>query len=151
MQQSLSGEKVLSSIETARMLGISVSSVRNWVRHGFIESVSSGADYAFLMNDVCTLQSRIESGDLKRLSSRANKINSSRTFLPGELLGSTLSEKSVSFISGFIIESGIDKNTAMFMISLNLLGNKGLLEGTAPDKILSDNDILAIFPPVSGG
>ncbi len=139
MEQSLSGEKVLSSIETARMLGISVSSVRNWVRHGFIESVSSGADYAFLMNDVCTLQSRIESGDLKRLSSRANKINSSRTFLPGELLGSTLSEKSVSFISGFIIESGIDKNTAMFMISLNLLGKKGLLEGTAPDKILSDN------------
>ena len=139
MEPSLSGKKVLSSIETARILGISVSSVRNWVRHGFIESVSSGADYAFLMNDVCTLQSRIESGDLKRLSSRANKINSSRTFLPGELLGSTLSEKSVSFISGFIIESGIDKNTAMFMISLNLLGKKGLLEGTAPDKILSDN------------
>jgi len=139
MEPSLSGKKVLSSMETARMLGISVSSVRNWVRHGFIDSIASGNDYAFLVNDVITLRKRLEKGELARLKSRANKRNSSRTFLPGELLGSSISGKSVSFISDFIIESGIDRNTAMFMISLNLLNRKGLLEGAAPDQILSDN------------
>jgi hypothetical protein len=139
MELPLSGGKVLSITETAGMLGISVSSVRNWVRHGFIESVLSGADDVFLVNDVVTLRSKIERGELGRLKSRANKINSSRTFLPGELPGSSLSGKSVSFISDFIIESGIDKNTAMFMISLNLLYKTGLLEGTAPGEILSDD------------
>jgi hypothetical protein len=139
MELSLSGKKVLSSTETARMLGISVSSVRNWVRHGFIDSVAPGNDYAFLANDVVTLRSRIERGELGRLKSRANKRNSSKIFLPGELLGSSSSGKSVSFISDFIIESGIDKNTAMFMISLNLLHKTGLLEGASPGEILSDD------------
>lgn len=137
MKLALSGKDVISSSETARMLGISVSSVRNWVRHGFIESVSAGNDYVFRVNDVVLLRDRIEKGDLKRLSSRANKIKSSKTFLPDELLGSQKSLKTVSYISDFIVESGIDRDLAMFMISLNLLYREGLIKGFAPGEIFN--------------
>ena len=93
MKLSLTGPQVLTSSETARMLGISVSSVRNWVRHGFIRSLSPGSEYTFLREDVVLLRDRIESGELKRLNSRANKIGSSRTFLPDELFESDNAKK----------------------------------------------------------
>jgi len=137
MKLPLSGKEVISSSEAAQILEISVSSVRNWVRHGFIESVSAGNDYVFRANDVVILRDRIEKGDLKRLSSRANKIKSSKTFLPDELLDSQKSLKTVSYISDFIVKSGIERDLAMFMISLNLLYREGLIDGFDPGEIFN--------------
>ncbi len=72
-----------------------MSSVRNWVR-GFISSVSGENEYAFLKDDVILLQRRIESGELDRLNSRANKTGSSKTFIPDELFETDSDRKEVA-------------------------------------------------------
>ncbi len=136
MNQALSGKQVLTSSETAQMLGISVASVRNWVRHGFITSISSESEYAFLRDDVLTLQSRIKSGEIKRLGSRANKIRSTRTFIPDELFQHEDDRKKVMALSALISGSGADPSSAMFAVSLALLERKSMLAGTSAEKIL---------------
>ncbi len=139
--KSSQSEKHISTSETAQMLGISETSVKNWVRHGFIETVLSDADHCFLEEDVITLRSRIISGDLKRLNSRANKSNSLKTFLPDELFETESEKRSVSEISSFIMRHNIDVSSALFFLSLNLLQRKGMLEGVSPEEILYSQDI----------
>ncbi|HPS57327.1 MAG TPA: N-6 DNA methylase [Spirochaetota bacterium] len=136
MNPVLSGKQVLSSSETARMLGISVTSVRNWVRHGFISSVSADSEFFFLRDDVVSLQSRIESGELRRLSSRANKTGSSKTFIPDELFENEEDRKKVSALASMIIESRIDSSPAMLAVSLSLLAKKGMLGSASPESFL---------------
>lgn len=136
MNPVLTGKQVLSSSETARMLGISVTSVRNWVRHGFISSVSAGSEFLFLRDDVVSLRSRIESGELHRLSSRANKTGSSKTFVPDELFENEEDRSKVSSLASMIIESGIDLSSAMFAVSLSLLAKKGMLGQASPESFL---------------
>ncbi|HOP63792.1 MAG TPA: N-6 DNA methylase [Spirochaetota bacterium] len=127
MKLTLSGKQVLSSSETARLLGISVSSVRNWVRHGFISSVSNDNEYLFLKDDVLLLRSRIEKGELDRLNSRANKTVSSKTFLPDELFENDSARGEVAALSEYIRESGIDPSLAMFVVCLSVLKKNGLI------------------------
>jgi len=134
-------EKHISTSETAQMLGISETSVKNWVRHGFIETVTSDNDHFFLKDDVLSLRRRILNGDLKRLNSRANKSNSSRTFLPDELFKSDDEKRAVSEISSFIMRHNIPVSSALFFLSLNLLKKKGMLEGTTSEKILYSQEI----------
>lgn len=127
------GKQVLSSSETARMLGISVTSVRNWVRHGFISSVSTDSEFLFLRDDVVSLRSRIESGELRRLNSRANKTGSSKTFIPDELFENDDDRAKVSSLASMIKETGIDASTAMYAVSLSLLAKKGMLGAASPE------------------
>ncbi|PKL18009.1 MAG: restriction endonuclease subunit M [Spirochaetae bacterium HGW-Spirochaetae-5] len=134
-------EKHISASETAQMLGISETSVKNWVRHGFIETAVNDKDNCFLEDDVISLRSRILSGDLKRLNSRANKSNSLKTFMPEELFETEEEKRSVSEISSFIMRHNVDVSSAMFFLSLNLLQRKGMLEGTSPEEILYSQDI----------
>jgi len=99
------------------------------------------ADAFFLENDILSLRSRIHSGDLKRLNSRANKSNSSRTFLPDELFKNDAEKQRVSGISSFIMRHNIPVSTALFFLSLNLLQKRGMLEGATPEEILYSPEI----------
>ncbi len=137
MKLSLSGKQVLSSSETAKMLGISVSSVRNWVRHGFIQALPHEKEYTFLRDDVLMLRNRIERGELNRLSSRANKTVSSKTFLPDELFDNDTAKKEVAALSDYIREKGIDPSLAMFIVSLNILKLHGLIDNVQQCDIIS--------------
>lgn len=145
MNPVLTGKQVLSSSETARMLGISVTSVRNWVRHGFISSVSADSEFLFLRDDVVSLRSRIESGELRRLSSRANKTGSSKTFIPDELFENEDDRAKVSSLASMITGSGIDASPAMFAVSLSLLSKKGMLGSASPENFLHTD-----FHPIRG-
>jgi len=139
--KSSQSEKHISTSETAQMLGISETSVKNWVRHGFIETVLNDSDHCFLEDDVISLRSRIINGDLKRLNSRANKSNSSRTFLPDELFKKEDDRLAVIEISSFIMRHNIDVSTALFLLSLNLLKRKGMLGAASFEDILYSPDI----------
>ena len=139
--KSFPSEKHISASETAQMLGISETSVKNWVRHGFIETAGGGSDNFFLEDDVLSLRRRILSGDLKRLNSRANKSNSSKTFLPDELFISDDEKRAVSEISSFIMRHNIPISSALFFLSLNLLKKKGMLGGASPEEILYSQEI----------
>ncbi len=127
MKMNSIGGEVVSSTETARILGISLSSVRNWVKHGFIEHNGGFENRGFALSDVLALKGRIERGELERLSSRANKIKSSRVFSPDELFGSNESKIYAEKIASHIIQEGLETSVSMFMLSLNLLKKSGLL------------------------
>ncbi len=134
--KSIHSEKHITTSETAQMLGISVTSVKNWVRHGFIERVINDADVFFLEKDVVSLRNRILNGELKRLNNRANKSSSLKTFFPDELFSSEEEKRIVSEISSFIMRHNIPLSSALFLICLNLLEKRGMLEGAAPEDIL---------------
>ncbi len=136
MKMNSLGGRVLSSTETARMLGISVSSVRNWVKHGFIEHNSSFKGFA--LDDVMDLKSRIEKGELERLSSRANKIKSSRIFSPDELFGNHESKDYAEKIASHIIEKGLETSAAMFILSINMLQKSDLLKRHNPKDLINN-------------
>lgn len=142
MKISLTGKQVLSSSETARLLGISVSSVRNWVRHGFISSVSSENEYAFLKDDVLLLQSRIESGELDRLNSRANKTGSSKTFIPDELFETDSARKEVTALSDYIREQKLDPSLAMFIVSVSILRKNEIIDDDLQCDIIQNEKII---------
>lgn len=139
--KSSPSEKHISASETAQMLGISETSVKNWVRHGFIETSSIDAGHLFLEDDVISLRSRILSGDLKRLNSRANKSNSLKTFLPEELFKKDEDRCAITEISSFIMRHNIGISPALFLISLNLLKRAGMLQGITFEEILYSQNI----------
>ncbi len=141
MKLPLTGKPVLTSSETARLLGISVSSVRNWVRHGFISSVSSESEYVFLREDVLLLRSRIENGEIHRLSSRANKTGSSKTFIPDELFENESARKEVAALSDYIMEQRLDPSLAMFLVSLSILKLHGLIDSVQQCDIIRNEKI----------
>ncbi len=142
MKLSLTGKQVLTSSETARLLGISVSSVRNWVRHGFISSVSGENEYSFLRDDVILLQRRIENGELDRLNSRANKTGSSKTFIPDELFETDSARKEVAALSDYIREQKLDSSLAMFLVCVSILRMYGLIDYVQQCDIIQNEKII---------
>lgn len=142
MMESRGQEKnKLSAEETARILGISETSVRNWVRHGFIATTGSDSDFTFLEEDVISLRSRIYSGDLKRLKNRANKSCSSRTFLHHELFENDAVRNIVSEISSFIMRHNIPYSEAMFFLTLNILFKNGMLDRSALQNLIRSSEM----------
>jgi tRNA1(Val) A37 N6-methylase TrmN6 len=142
MKLSLTGKQVLTSSEAARLLGISVSSVRNWVRHGFISSVSGENEYSFLRDDVLLLQRRIENGELDRLNSRANKTGSSKTFIPDELFETDSDRKEVAALSDYIREQRLEPSLAMFIVCVSILRMHGLIDTVQQCDIIRNEKIV---------
>ena len=140
MEPSFDEQHILSSEETARVLGISETSVRNWVRHGFIETLKND-DLLFREEDVITLLGRIQSGELNRLNSRANKSGSSRTFLHPELLVNDKVKNTVAEISSFIMRHNIPCSAAMFFIMLNILTKSGIVEKKIIQSLIQSSEI----------
>jgi type I restriction-modification system DNA methylase subunit len=120
-------------------LGISETSVRNWVRHGFIKR--SGAGLIFFEDDILSLRSRILSGDLNRLTSRANKFGSSKIFFSKELFHTTEERRAVLEILDFAMRHNLSFASAIFFVSLILLNKNGMLSGTDPKSIIRSKDI----------
>lgn len=142
MKLSFTGKQVLTSSEAARLLGISVSSVRNWVRHGFISSVSGENEYAFLRDDVLLLQRRIENGELDRLNSRANKTGSSKTFIPDELFETDSARKEVAALSDYIRAQQLEPSLAMFIVCVSILRMHGLIDSAQQCDIIRNEKII---------
>ena len=69
----------LSAEKTANILGISRASISNWQRHGYLNQDSDGH---FPAEEVYLLKEKIDSGEIKRLGSRANKLRASGTIKP---------------------------------------------------------------------
>ncbi|MCL1864486.1 MAG: N-6 DNA methylase [Spirochaetes bacterium] len=139
--ESLSAKKHISVSETAHILGISETSVRNWVRHGFIKTSSNNAGLSFLKDDVLSLRSRILSGDLNRLTSRANKFGSSKIFFSKELFHSVEERRAVLEILDFVMRHNLSFTSALFFVSLILLNKNNMLGGTQPKNIVCSKDI----------
>jgi len=111
----------LSTAEIAETLGITSASIRNWIRHGYLHPVNKTGKVFFSKVDIEQLQKKINSGDIERLSKRANKSKAIKTFIPLEYSENKEVSGTVECIINYILESNLDINYSLFYLSLNLL------------------------------
>jgi type I restriction-modification system DNA methylase subunit len=134
-------EAVLTLESTADFLGISTATVRNWVKCGHLQTFSEDARHFFHKKDVEDIKSKILSGDLERLNSRANKVKAGKTFLPDEYAQDRDSFDELDSIVDFIKNNDIELFPALLFISLNLLTKEGILSKISVQDIIQKNEL----------
>ncbi|MGL1894517.1 MAG: N-6 DNA methylase [Spirochaetaceae bacterium] len=109
---------LLTIQEVASKLKISKASVKNWEKQGYLAPVHNKL---YSPSDVSTLQSKLDSGELKRLESRANKSRSKNQFIPLEYLKNPESITGLEEIITFITKYNIKPEQALFLLAINAL------------------------------
>ncbi|MBN2891231.1 MAG: N-6 DNA methylase [Bacteroidales bacterium] len=127
---------MLTNKEVAQYLGLSVASVKNWVRHGYLKDIEN----KFEESQVADLKNKIESGEIKRLNNRANKSKSSVTFIPNEYITSDDSIAGITEIVLYIIKNEIPVEQAIFILALNLVVKNQDIVCANPQDILKFNE-----------
>ncbi|MDZ4260689.1 MAG: hypothetical protein U1A25_03395, partial [Candidatus Sungbacteria bacterium] len=82
---NLEQNKKIDLQEAVSILGVSSATIRNWVKHDFIQLETRNSQL-FDYRSIKELRNKIEGGEILRLHSRANKRNSTATFLPVEYI-----------------------------------------------------------------
>ena len=71
----------VSAIDAAAYLEVSSATIRNWTRAGLLCAIKNDSDnLSYDLNEVSSLRSRIENGQVKRLDKRANKTKSKSSY-----------------------------------------------------------------------
>lgn len=109
---------LLTLEEVATQLKISKASVKNWEKQAYILPVHNGK---YSQTDVDILGEKLNTGEIKRLNSRANKSRSKNKFIPTEYISNEESIKQLEVIIDFIIEYNIKPEQALFLLSVNSL------------------------------
>lgn len=109
-------KKVMNQEEVALYLGISQTSVKNWVRHGLLKDNNEEFD----IDELAELKDKIERGEINRLNSRANKTKSKDRFIPEEYIGRKKFLDRIHDIINFVIDNKVSIDNAIFLLTLNL-------------------------------
>lgn len=121
-------DEYINAKEAASLLGIHQASIRNWVRHGYLNPVNSTGSIKFRKNDIEQLKEKIASGRIERLNKRANKSKALKTFIPAEYLSDPGDEKKIEVLSAYIANNKLEPSAALFYLMLNILNkNKVIL------------------------
>jgi len=134
--------KTLTLKETADLLGISTATVLNWQRHGYLNHLKKGEKKIYKIEEIIDTKNRIDNGQIDRLNSRANKKNSTKTFLPQEYFHDTADLFQINEILHTIKEYHIDSETGLFLIAMNRLIKSGLIESCTIDGINNKSYII---------
>lgn len=126
MQISNTNNKLLPANEVAKILGVSSATVRNWIKTGHIKPVADGS--FFQLAEIHNFKDQIDNGFVDKLSSRANKRNSSTTFIPDEYITNDRHLNSVNQIIALHHSQNNSIGQTLFAVALNLLLNEGLIE-----------------------
>jgi len=111
--------EIIDFVKTAELLGLSVASVRNWIRHGFLSPVDEKGRL-FIKDDVMKLKEDISQGKIDRQRKRANKIRADRFFLPSEYLKNDGSRREISRLIKVIKQHDFDNNLVILVLAINL-------------------------------
>ncbi|RNC29787.1 MAG: Modification methylase VspI [Candidatus Dichloromethanomonas elyunquensis] len=132
-------EEKINAEKAAELLGISQVSIRNWIKHNYLNPVGpTGKQY--LLREVLQLKQDIETGKINRLKQRANKIKANKTFAPVEYMIDENSYSKVNYLAAYIISHEFQTEMAVFLLALNLFKGKG-------DILSSDFKEIVSFPP----
>jgi len=133
-------EAVLNLESTATFLGISKTTVRNWVKCGYLQPVDEKTKYLFYLSDIEKIKLNIDNGNLKKLCRRANKSKGVKTFVPEEYSKDKNKLSDVNKIIEFVYENNIDLFLALLLIGINFLKKEKILsEITIEDIIFEKN------------
>lgn len=114
--------RCLSTSETARILGVSGATIRNWSRAGHLTPVGT-RPVTFSEEDILALKERIRTNRFNRLRKRANKSASDKFQSPD-----IQDQKILADIQSFLEHVGhrnVDPHREVFSAALHLLGVKG--------------------------
>lgn len=132
-------EKYIDIDEAVTLLGVSSATVRNWIRHQYLTPYNNlGSKILFKFLEVQTLKQKITTGEIDRLSKRANKKHSANIFIPEEYAGNKSLVGIVQWILNKLHSESLDKNTILFSIILSQLKQQKLIFF---DKLQSENDL----------
>ena len=134
-------EIVVDIKDTANILGISPATVRNWVRCGYLQATNQSRKYFFQLNEIEKLKLKIFNGDFEKLNKRANKVNTSRTFVPEEYIEDKGARNKLNIIVDFIKSNNIDLSLALLLVALNLLKKEIILSEVSIEDIIQKNDL----------
>ncbi|MFZ2324851.1 MAG: N-6 DNA methylase [Ignavibacteriaceae bacterium] len=118
---------VLSITNTAEELGVSVATIRNWVRHKYLTPIWMKEGDYFELLEINSLRDQISNGEISRLNNRANKRNSNRKFVPKEYIEKQALNSLLTELTNYIIKNSLKIDQAIFLLSVNLLIREGLI------------------------
>ena len=125
-------QELLNINNTAKILGVSTTTVHKWVKAGALPLHSSNSPYVFDKKDIEKVKSKLLTGQFAKLKKRANKTKSKKIFVPEEYTNNKKDQAVLYPILFFIQKNNIDISKALFLLSLNFLKKQ---------KILKKNDL----------
>ncbi len=132
----MAGEGFISREQAADFLGVSVATLRNWVRTGVLVEF----DRQFLLLDIEALALGIESGDVERLKGRANRSFVDSCFLPSEYLVDSSNGFLILKLVDFLASVDLSFKDFLFVFALRCFIDSGDFD----EKFLDD---LVVFEP----
>jgi type I restriction-modification system DNA methylase subunit len=131
--------QVLTIEQTSMVLGVSTATIRNWMKYGYIKPLDKSRPISFPRLQIEEFAQKIKSGEIGRLNKRANKSNSSSSFIPDEYLGNNEDNKKVDSIIKFITNNNLDTEKSLFVLAIRLLIEKGIVPNISFNEIITDN------------
>ncbi len=122
--------------KTAKILGISKASVRNWIRHDYLKPIDGQGKF-FDQKQILNLKDAITNGDIDRLKTRANKTRADKTFLPIEYVIGLENRKRIITLINSIKDKEIDSGLAILILAIKQFIENGDIHSTDIKDILS--------------
>lgn len=114
--------------ETVSILGVSSATIKNWIKYNYLTpKKTSNKKLFFHSTEIEELKDRIDSGEINRLNKRANKKNSSNTFIPNEYADNQEVIKLVQEVLENYKSNQLDKDKVLLVLAINLLRNSNLI------------------------
>ncbi len=126
--------KEISIENAASILGISVATARNWIRHKYLSPIKNNGSVSFETEDIYLLKDKIESGELGRLKTRANKGNAKKKFIPGEHVVDDEIEN-INTITNIINKNNFNIDLSLLFLTINFLYRNKFLSTLELNKI----------------
>ncbi|MBI3039604.1 N-6 DNA methylase [bacterium] len=112
--------QTLTIKEASSLLEVSEATVRNWINHGYLSPVLNTKNQ-FEASAVNLLKKKIESGEINRLSMRANKKSTDNSFIPDEYVKDEAFVLELERIRKIFSENSLDLNHALFVLTIKQL------------------------------
>jgi N-6 DNA Methylase len=124
-------QKQISIQSFASQLGVSVATIRNWIKAGIVPT-------NFRETDVLRLQEALNSGQIARLRTRANKTTSKSVNIPTEYASHPSQVELVESISSIVHRENIAIKVTLFVLALRVLELRNELTWTGQAKGIFD-------------
>lgn len=122
--------------QVVSILGVSSATGKNWIKHNYLTPTkTSTGKFMFCLSEVATLQNKINSGDIDRLNTRANKRHSVASFIPKEYADNPETIQIIENIKTQYLANDWELHSTLFAILLNLLHQKNLISDCSDLKL----------------
>lgn len=127
--------------QASSLLGVSVATLKNWVKAGYIAPVIVDP-MSFTESSVIHLKSELPSVEPSRLRSRANKSWSGEMLLPTEYSNDPGVAGQIAKAAAFINENNIPISPVLFFAAMRMLEKSGEIGKIEDDVVLNPDSIV---------